>query len=234
MAPPIRNVPSDNGPRKRNEDQDFDATREAGESTNEFAKKSAEAKTELNYEFLGPYRVIQKIGEGGMGSVFLAEQEVPIRRQVAVKVIKHQHGSSQIIARFETERQALAMMDHPNIAKVLDAGTATDGSPYFAMELVTGRTLLDHVQQRKLDRAARLDLLARIGDAVQYAHEQGIVHRDLKPANILVEEATGQPKILDFGVARVTDADLKATTLQTREGQLLGTVPYMSPEQLSG
>ena len=206
------NDPDGDEPLDRDGDSQGDRTREAGEFTNENARKAAvSAALDLNYEQLGPYRVIKKIGEGGMGSVFLAEQEVPIRRQVAVKVIKHQRGSSQVIARFEAERQALAMMDHPNIAKVLDAGTAADGSPYFAMELVNGVPFNEYCDSRKLTIRQRLTLFLPVCQAVQHAHQKGIIHRDLKPSNVLVGLYDGNaiPKVIDFGLA-------KATELQTQ------------------
>ncbi len=223
-------------PPDRDGDSQDDRTREAGEVTNEYARKSAEsAAQDLTYEHLGPYRVIKKIGEGGMGSVFLAEQEVPIRRQVAVKVIKNQLGSSQVIARFEAERQALAMMDHPNIAKVLDAGTAADGSPYFAMELVNGVPFNEYCDSRKLTIRQRLMLFLPVCQAVQHAHQKGIIHRDLKPSNVLVGLYDGQaiPKVIDFGLAKATElqTQLSDKSMNTEFGAVVGTLQYMSPEQ---
>ncbi len=184
---------------------------------------------------IGQYEILGVLGQGGMGTVYRARQRHP-DRVVALKVIQHGFASPATIRRFELEASLLGRLHHPGIAQIYEAGTADTGmgaQPYFAMELITGCSLLSHVHQHRLSATARLDLLTRICDAVQHAHQHGIVHRDLKPGNILVEEDTNQPRILDFGVARVTDADLEATTRHTRDGQLLGTLPYMSPEQLS-
>ncbi len=184
---------------------------------------------------IGQYRILDRLGEGGMGVVYRAEQENP-RRTVALKVIKPGMRSREALRRFEHEGQVLAWLQHPGIAQIFEAGTADTGQgpqPFFAMELVQGQPLLDYVHIRKLALRARLELLAKICDAVEHAHQKGVVHRDLKPANILVD-ATGQPKILDFGVARVTDADIRTSTLQTAVGQLVGTIAYMSPEQVAG
>ncbi len=184
---------------------------------------------------IGPYTIIKKIGEGGMGSVFLAEQTVPIRRQVALKIIKAERDSSQIIVRFEAERQAVAMMDHPNIARVLDAGTDDNGAPYFAMELVKGVPFSAYCDQHKLSVRARLQLFIPICDAIQHAHQKGIIHRDLKPSNVLVAEYDGRPvpKVIDFGLAKALQRDSKLTdkTMFTEFGAIVGTLYYMSPEQ---
>jgi eukaryotic-like serine/threonine-protein kinase len=184
----------------------------------------------LPFSQLGHYRLLRKIGDGGMGAVYEAEQENP-RRRVAVKVIRPGVASRGLVERFRREAQVLGRLHHPGIAQIYEAGLAADGQPFFAMELIVGPPLLDYAQQR-LDSRDRLSLLARVCDAVQHAHEKGVIHRDLKPGNILVDE-TGQPKVLDFGVARATDADLLTTTGSTEVGQLLGTLAYMSPEQMA-
>jgi WD40 repeat protein/predicted Ser/Thr protein kinase len=177
------------------------------------------------------YRVVRLIGRGGMGAVYEAEQDNP-RRPVALKMIRPGLASPDLVKRFAREAHVLGRLHHPGIAQVYAAGLADDGQPYFAMELVHGPPLLEYADRQRLDTAARLALVARIGDAVQHAHDRGVIHRDLKPANILVDE-TGQPKILDFGVARATDADLH-TTAGTEIGQVIGTLAYMSPEQVEG
>ena len=182
---------------------------------------------------IGPYKLLQEIGAGGMGLVFMAEQTDPVQRRVALKVIKPGMDSRQVIARFEAERQALAMMDHPNIAKVLDAGTTDGGLPFFVMELVNGSPITEYCDQEKLTTAQRLELFGDICRAVQHAHQKGIIHRDLKPGNILVTEYDGKPvpKVIDFGVAKATGMQLTEKTLFTEFGQVVGTVEYMSPEQ---
>ncbi len=185
---------------------------------------------------IGNYRILGLLGEGGMGTVYEAEQEQP-KRVVALKVMRAAIVSAQMLRRFEHELQALGRLQHPGIARVYDAGTVHDergqSQPYFAMELIRGTTLTDYANQKELRTKARLDLVARICDAIEHAHQNGVIHRDLKPANILVDES-GQPKILDFGVARATDSDMQRTTLHTDVGEILGTLPYMSPEQVSG
>jgi non-specific serine/threonine protein kinase/serine/threonine-protein kinase len=184
---------------------------------------------------IGRYRVVRVLGEGGMGTVYLAEQNKP-RRSVALKVIRPGVASASVLARFEQEAQVLARLQHPGIAQIFDAGTADTGEgiqPYFVMEYIRGRPLIEHAEVHRLGTRQRLELLAKICDAVQHAHQKGIIHRDLKPGNILVTEDS-EPKILDFGVARATDADMQTTTLRTDVGQLVGTVPYMSPEQAAG
>jgi len=181
---------------------------------------------------LGDYRILALLGEGGMGTVYQAEQQNP-HRIVALKVIKLGVSSDQLLRRFEQEAQALGRLQHPGIAQIYEAGTADTGlgrQPYFAMEFIQGRPLMEYATVRRLNARGRLELMARICDAVNHAHHRGIIHRDLKPGNILVDE-TGQPKILDFGVARVTDSDAQATR-QTDLGQLIGTLAYMSPEQV--
>jgi WD40 repeat protein/predicted Ser/Thr protein kinase len=181
---------------------------------------------------IGRYRVLRRLGEGGMGAVYEAEQDNP-RRPVALKVIRPDLVSPGLVKRFTHEAQILGRLHHPGIAQVYEAGVAADGRPFFAMEFIRGLPLTEYARLRGLSAPARLDLLARVCDAVQHAHEKGVIHRDLKPGNILVDE-TGQPKILDFGVARATDADLQTTTARTEAGQLLGTLSYMSPEQVAG
>jgi tetratricopeptide (TPR) repeat protein len=181
---------------------------------------------------IGRYRIIRVLGEGGMGTVFEAEQDQP-RRNVALKVIRASWASPQTLRRFELESQALGRLHHPGIAQIYEAGSADTGSglqPFFAMELIHGRPLTLYAVEHKLDVRQRLKLMAQVCDAVQHAHQRGIIHRDLKPGNILVDEM-GQPKILDFGLARATDCDAEATR-QTDVGQLLGTLAYMSPEQV--
>jgi WD40 repeat protein/serine/threonine protein kinase len=183
-------------------------------------------------ERIGHYRILCCIGEGGMGTVYEAEQENP-RRQVALKVIRPGLLSPALLKRFGQEGQILGRLHHTGIAQIYEAGTAEDGRQFFAMEFIRGLTLDEYVRRHKLDARARIGLLGKVCDAVQHAHDQGIIHRDLKPGNILVDE-TGQPKVLDFGVARATDADLQMTTARTEAGQLLGTLSYMSPEQVTG
>ncbi|MGI9516902.1 MAG: tetratricopeptide repeat protein, partial [Pirellulaceae bacterium] len=182
---------------------------------------------------LGPYKLLQPIGEGGMGVVYLAEQSEPVARRVALKIIKPGMDTRQVIARFEAEEQALAIMDHPNIAKVLDAGSTDGGRPYFAMELVKGVPITKYCDEHHLTPKQRLDLFTQVCQAVQHAHQKGIIHRDLKPSNVLVAEYDDQPvpKIIDFGVAKALDKRLTDKTMFTELGQVVGTLEYMSPEQ---
>jgi non-specific serine/threonine protein kinase/serine/threonine-protein kinase len=182
---------------------------------------------------IGPYKLLQLLGEGGMGAVWMAEQEQPVRRLVAIKAIKPGLDSAQVMARFEAERQALALMDHPNIAKVLDAGTTASGHPYFVMELVKGIALNKYCDDHQLDIRARLELFIPICHAVQHAHQKGIIHRDLKPSNVLVAQYDGRPvpKVIDFGVAKAVGARLTEKTMFTGFGSVIGTLEYMSPEQ---
>lgn len=183
--------------------------------------------------WIGPYQLKEEIGAGGMGTVFLAEQVEPVRRKVALKIIKAGMDSEQVIARFELERQALSMMEHPNIARVLDAGTTDKGRPYFVMELVHGEPITTFCDRLKLDIKSRLEIFCDVCHAVQHAHQKGIIHRDLKPTNILVSEhnETGIPKIIDFGVAKATSQRLNEKTMFTEFGEVVGTLEYMSPEQ---
>ena len=182
---------------------------------------------------IGPYKLLQQIGEGGMGTVFMAEQTKPVERKVALKIIKPGMDSSQVIARFEAERQALALMDHPNVAKVLDAGMTDKGRPYFVMELVKGVPITQYCDDHRLTPRQRLDLFLQVCHAVQHAHQKGLIHRDIKPTNILVADYDDQPmaKIIDFGVAKALGQHLTEKTLFTAFGQVIGTVEYMSPEQ---
>src|SRR5687767_10821618 len=182
---------------------------------------------------IGPYKLLQQIGEGGMGVVFLAEQTRPVRRQVALKVIKAGMDTRQVIARFEAERQALAMMDHVNIARVLDAGATDSGLPYFVMELVHGVPITKYCDDNHLSPRQRLELFIPVCQAIQHAHQKGIIHRDLKPSNVMVTLYDGKPvpKVIDFGVAKATDQRLTERTLFTQYGTVVGTFEYMSPEQ---
>ncbi|MCU0880484.1 MAG: tetratricopeptide repeat protein, partial [Pirellulaceae bacterium] len=182
---------------------------------------------------IGPYKVLQQIGEGGMGVVYMAEQLEPVKRRVALKIIKPGMDSRQVIARFEAERQALSLMDHPNIAKVLDAGTTESGRPYFAMERVKGQPITQYCDEHHQTPRQRLELLLPVCQAIQHAHQKGIIHRDIKPTNILVAEYDQKavPKVIDFGVAKATSQTLTEKTMFTGFGQIVGTLEYMSPEQ---
>lgn len=182
---------------------------------------------------VGPYKLLQEIGEGGMGLVFMAEQDEPVRRKVALKVIKPGMDSRQVVARFEAERQALSMMDHPNIAKVLDAGTTPSGRPFFVMELVHGVPITEYCDANRLTPRQRLELFVPVCHAIQHAHQKGIIHRDVKPSNVLVTMYDDRPvpKVIDFGVAKAVEQRLTEKTLFTRYGNLVGTFEYMSPEQ---
>jgi eukaryotic-like serine/threonine-protein kinase len=182
---------------------------------------------------IGYYKLLQRIGEGGGGAVYMAEQEEPVRRRVALKIIKPGMDTRSVIARFEAERQALAMMDHPNIARVLDAGATDTGRPYFVMELVRGIKITDYCDKNQLDTHRRLDLFIQICQAIQHAHQKGIIHRDIKPSNILVtlHDGVPVPKVIDFGIAKATEVRLTDKTLFTAYEQIIGTPAYMSPEQ---
>ena len=185
---------------------------------------------------VGPYKILQLIGEGGFGSVFMAEQERPVRRRVALKVIKLGMDTRQVVARFEQERQALAMMDHAHIAKVLEAGATEAGRPYFVMEFVEGDPITLYCDRNNLPIAERLRLFAQVCNAVQHAHQKGIIHRDIKPSNVLVSTQDGKPlvKVIDFGIAKATGARLTEMTLFTEHKTFIGTPEYMSPEQAEG
>jgi serine/threonine protein kinase/tetratricopeptide (TPR) repeat protein len=182
---------------------------------------------------IGPYKLMEQIGEGGMGLVFVAEQQRPVRRKVALKVIKPGMDTREVVARFESERQALALMDHPHIAKVLDGGETTNGRPYFVMELVKGVPITEYCDENRLTPRQRLELLINVCQAVQEAHNKGIVHRDLKPSNVLVTSHDGLPmvKVIDFGIAKAIGQQLTDKTIYTQFAQLVGTPTYMSPEQ---
>ncbi len=182
---------------------------------------------------IGPYVLVELIGEGGFGSVFMAEQSEPVRRRVALKIIKLGMDTRSVVARFEQERQALALMEHPNIAKVFDAGATHSGRPYFVMELVSGEPITRFCDQTNLDISERLALFVQVCRAVQHAHQKGVIHRDLKPSNVLVTSTDGEPrpKVIDFGIAKAVSGRLTDKTLMTEVRQLLGTPQYMSPEQ---
>jgi serine/threonine protein kinase/tetratricopeptide (TPR) repeat protein len=183
--------------------------------------------------WIGPYKLLQQLGEGGMGTVWVAEQEHPVRRRVALKVIKPGMDSARVNARFEAERQALALMDHTNIAKVLDAGTTPNGRPYFVMELVKGVPITTYCDELHLSVRERLELFVPVCQAVQHAHQKGVIHRDLKPSNVLVAVQDGQPvpKVIDFGVAKALHSKLAERTMYTEIGAVIGTFEYMAPEQ---
>jgi serine/threonine protein kinase/WD40 repeat protein len=193
----------------------------------------AEVPDEAIGQKIGHYKILEKVGEGGCGVVYVADQSEPVRRRVALKVIKLGMDTKQVVARFEAERQALAMMDHPNIAKVLDAGATESGRPYFIMELVRGIRITDYCDQNKLSTNERLSLFINICQAIQHAHQKGIIHRDIKPSNILVTLHDGMPvpKVIDFGIAKATEGKLTDATVYTQLHQFVGTPAYMSPEQ---
>src|SRR5205814_1277410 len=182
---------------------------------------------------IGRHKLLQQIGEGGCGVVYMAEQSEPVRRQVALKVIKLGMDTKSVIARFEAERQALALMDHPHIAKVLDAGATASGRPYFVMELVKGLPITHYCDQHQLNPRERLELFVHVCQAVQHAHQKGIIHRDIKPSNVMITLHDGTPvvKIIDFGIAKATGQQLTEKTLFTNFAQMIGTPLYMSPEQ---
>jgi len=189
--------------------------------------------TESPGKWIDRYLLIEQIGEGGCGVVYRAEQEKPVQRQVALKIIKLGMDTRQVVARFEAERQALALMDHPNIARVLDAGATETGRPYFVMELVRGTRITDYCDQHQLSIAERLDLFIQVCRAIQHAHQKGVIHRDIKPSNILVtvQDGAAYPKVIDFGIAKATQGRLSKGTVFTAVEQFLGTPAYMSPEQ---
>jgi eukaryotic-like serine/threonine-protein kinase len=208
----------------------------AGEPTVRATMKlesAEESADEAVGQTLGRYKLLERVGEGGCGVVYVAEQQKPVRRRVALKVIKLGMDTKVVVARFEAERQALAMMDHPNIAKVLDAGTTELGRPYFVMELVRGIRITDYCDQAQLSTKDRLDLFIKICQAIQHAHQKGIIHRDIKPSNILVtlHDGVPVPKVIDFGIAKATEGRLTEATVYTQLHQFIGTPAYMSPEQ---
>ncbi|QOJ15201.1 MAG: serine/threonine protein kinase [Planctomycetia bacterium] len=200
------------------------------------APRSGGASGERPGTAIGRYMLLRQIGEGGFGSVFLAEQREPVVRRVALKIIKLGMDTRQVIARFEQERQALALMDHPNIAKVLDAGATATGRPFFVMELCAGESITQYCDRNSLSIHDRLALFVQVCQAVQHAHQKGLIHRDIKPSNILVSTQDGHPlaKVIDFGIAKATAAKLTDKTLFTAEAQSIGTPQYMSPEQAEG
>ena len=189
--------------------------------------------TESPGTVIGRYKLLEKVGEGGMAVVYMAEQTEPIRRKVALKIIKLGMDTRQVIARFEAERQALALMDHPNIAKVLDAGATETGRPYFVMELVQGISITEYCDKNNLSTKDRLALFVQVCNAVQHAHTKGIIHRDIKPSNVMVTHHDGKPmpKVIDFGIAKATNQKLTEKTLFTHYAHIIGTPAYMSPEQ---
>jgi serine/threonine protein kinase len=194
----------------------------------------AQAKEdEFTGKCIGPYKLLQRIGEGGCGVVYMAEQEKPVRRRAALKIIKLGMDTKSVVARFEAERQALALMDHPNIARVLDAGATETGRPYFVMELVRGVKITEYCDQSELDTQERLKLFIQICQAIQHAHQKGVIHRDIKPSNILVTIIDGKPvpKVIDFGIAKAIEGRLTDNTIFTAYEQFIGTPAYMSPEQ---
>ncbi|HEX8313099.1 MAG TPA: serine/threonine-protein kinase, partial [Chthoniobacteraceae bacterium] len=183
---------------------------------------------------VGFYRLVKRIGEGGGGVVYLAEQEEPVRRRVALKIIKLGMDTQEVIARFEAERQALAVMDHPNIARVLEAGATATGRPYFVMEYVRGVKITEYCLEHQLDLRQRLGLFRQVCHAIQHSHQKGIIHRDIKPSNILItfEDEVPMPKVIDFGIAKATAGRVPGQTTVTAGEQIIGTPAYMSPEQL--
>jgi eukaryotic-like serine/threonine-protein kinase len=182
---------------------------------------------------IGHFKLLEQIGAGGFGVVFMAEQREPIRRTVALKIIKPGMDTRQVVARFEAERQALALMDHPNIGRVLDGGATASGRPYFVMELVKGVPITQYCDEHQLTPRERLQLFVSVCEAVQHAHQKGIIHRDLKPSNVLIAAYDGKPvpKLIDFGVAKALGQPLTERTLLTGFGGIVGTLAYMSPEQ---
>jgi serine/threonine protein kinase len=220
--------------------QEVESLLRAHEAPGSFSRPFACAMTEICNPtaarpgtVIGSYKLLQQIGEGGMGTVFMAEQTEPVRRIVAFKIIKSGMDSSQVIARFEAERQALALMDHPNIAKVFDAATNREGRPYFVMELVKGVPITRFCDENQLTPRERLDLFIPVCQAVQHAHQKGVIHRDLKPNNVLVTlyDDRPVPKVIDFGLAKATGEKLTERTMFTAFGSFVGTLEYMSPEQ---
>ena len=200
----------------------------------DFLQSPAVSRDQLqSMETIGSYDLKEVLGEGAMGVVYRAEQRSPVVRVVALKILKLGMDSREILTRFEAERQALARLEHPNIARVYDAGSTADGRPYFVMEYVSGQSITAHCDGRRLRSRQRIELFIGLCRGVQYAHQNGIIHRDLKPMNILVAEHDGvpQPKVIDFGVARAVEQNLTDSTFLTRHGQLIGTPEYMSPEQ---
>jgi eukaryotic-like serine/threonine-protein kinase len=229
VPPPVE---PDTAPGSARETDGFGGTIPRG-SGGHLLEQTSATRSSAGGEMIGPFRLLELIGSGGMGEVWLAEQIEPVRRRVALKVIKAGMDTTEVIARFESERQALALMDHPAIAKVLDAGKTPEGRPYFAMEYVAGIPLDRYCREHKLDTRERLELFVQVCEGVQHAHQKAILHRDLKPANVLVATIDDRPqaKIIDFGIAKATGQRLTDKTLFTQLGAFIGTPEYMSPEQ---
>jgi serine/threonine protein kinase len=181
---------------------------------------------------VAPYELLEQIGEGGMGSVWMAEQQQPVQRKVTLKIIKPGMDTREVVARFEAERQALALMDHPNIARVLDGGTTEAGRPYFVMELVKGTPITRSCDEQQLTLRQRLELFVPVCQALQHAHQKGVIHRDVKPSNVLIAPCDGKSivKVIDFGIAKAVGQKLPEETLHTGFGAVIGTPEYMSPE----
>ena len=214
--------------------QDQPSSRAADETIADLGGSSGNQVRLVQGDRIGPFKVLRELGEGGFGAVYLCEQSEPVRRQVAIKIIKPGMDSNAIIARFEAERQALALMDHASIARVFEAGATDEGRPYFVMEYVKGIPITEYCDQNTLSTRERLVLFAKVCDGVQHAHQKGIIHRDIKPGNILVTSTDlrePQPKIIDFGIAKATSQQLTEKTIFTQVGQMIGTPEYMSPEQ---
>ncbi|HMO66672.1 MAG TPA: serine/threonine-protein kinase, partial [Verrucomicrobiota bacterium] len=205
----------------------------AGPADTTIKIEPADIQDEAIGQKIGRYKILEKVGEGGCGVVYVAEQNEPVRRRVALKVIKLGMDTKAVVARFEAERQALALMDHPNIAKVLDAGATEAGRPYFIMELVRGIKITEYCDQNSLRTEQRLQLFIQVCRAIQHAHQKGIIHRDIKPSNILVtlHDGVPVPKVIDFGIAKATEGRLTDATVYTQLHQFIGTPAYMSPEQ---
>src|SRR5579863_9880286 len=208
----------------------FDSSVGANKSGTETTNTATVAASDDDY---GRYHILRTLGEGGMGTVYLAEQREPIRRRVALKVVKLGMDTTQVLARFANERQALAVMDHPNIARILDAGATRQGRPFFVMEYIEGVPITQYCDGQRMTIGQRLELFLAVCQAVQHAHQKGVIHRDLKPSNVLVmeHEGTSVPKVIDFGIAKATDQWAVEKTLLTEFGQMLGTPEYASPEQ---
>ena len=214
---------------RRDAEEFFDVRPEVGEAVTSGDEGGLGAR-------IGPYRLIDRLGSGGCGVVYLAEQEEPVKRKVALKIIRLGMDTENVIARFAAEREALALMDHPNIARVLDAGATASGRPYFVMELVDGEKITDFCDHQRLGLRQRLELFIQVCDAIQHAHQKGVIHRDIKPSNVLVRNRDGRLtiKVIDFGIAKATAGNLEFDATQTRSGNFLGTPAYMSPEQAAG
>jgi len=208
----------------------FDSSIGAVESKTQTIDRATVPTTDDDF---GRYQIVRPLGEGGMGTVYLAEQREPIRRRVALKVVKLGMDTGQVLARFAKERQALAMMDHPNVARIFDAGATPKGRPYFVMEYIDGVPITQYCDARRLTIEQRLELFLSVCRAVEHAHQKGVIHRDLKPSNVLVTEQEGRPlaKVIDFGIAKATDQWAIENTLITQFGEMVGTPEYASPEQ---